>query len=97
MKTSKLPAEETVSVSELCKNPSRYFTDHPIAVMVHNKAIGYVIGAELFESMMALIDKNQAAKAVTGEFRPVGARLKDIAVSCVGIKMVPRAGIEPAR
>lgn len=79
MSTHKILAEETVSVSELRKNPSLYFTDHPIAVMSHNHAAGYVVGAELFETMMQLIEQTQATKAVVGQFRPAAARLKEIA------------------
>jgi antitoxin YafN len=79
MSTHKILAEETVSVSDLRKNPSLYFTDHPVAVMSHNHAAGYVVGAELFETMMKIIEQNQAAKAVVGQFRPASARLKQIA------------------
>lgn len=79
MSTHKILAEETVSVSELRKNPSLYFTDHPVAVMAHNHATGYVVGAELFETMMNIIEQNQAAKTVVGQFRPASARLKEIA------------------
>ena len=61
MSTNKILAEATVTVSELRKNPSRYFTDHPIAVMKHNRVIGYVVGAELFESMILLIEQDKQA------------------------------------
>jgi antitoxin YafN len=79
MTTHKILAEETVSVSELRKNPSLYFTDHPIAVMSHNHAAGYIVGAELFETMMAIIEQNQKTRAVVGQFRPASTRLKQIA------------------
>jgi antitoxin YafN len=78
MTIHKILAEETVPVSELRKNPGRYFTDRPIAVMSHNQATGYVVGAELFEKMLAIIEQNQAGKSVTGQFRPSANRLQQI-------------------
>lgn len=92
MATHRILAEETVSVTELRKNPSRYFTDHPVAVMAHNQATGYVLGAELFESLIAVIEQNQAAKAIVGEFRPAGARLREIAAE--GARLLDRASEE---
>lgn len=37
MKTHKILADETISVSELRKNPGQYFTDHAIAVLSSNR------------------------------------------------------------
>lgn len=79
MSTHKILAGETISVSELRENPGLYFTDHPIAMMSHNHAIGYVVGAELFETMMALVEQTQAAKTELGQFRSPATRLKAIA------------------
>ncbi len=81
MATNKILVEETVPVSELRKNPSRYFTDHPIAVMSHNQATGYIVGAELFEKMLDIIEQTQAGKSVTAKFRPTANRVQDIIAS----------------
>lgn len=78
MTTNKILAEETIPVSELRKNPSRYFTDRPIAVMSHNQATGYVVGAELFEKMLAIMEQSQAYKSVTAQFCPSANRLQQI-------------------
>lgn len=78
MSTHKILAEEMVSVSELRKNPSQYFTNAPVAVMSHNQTAGYVVGAELFERMMMIIEQSQQVKAISGQFRPSAARLKQI-------------------
>lgn len=81
MATHKILAEETVAVSEVRKNPGRYFTDKAVAVMSHNKATGYMVGAELFENMIMILEQNQAGKAIAGQFRPSAARLQEIAAA----------------
>lgn len=48
--THTILADETVSVSELKKSPSQYFTDHAIAVLSNNRPTGYVIGAAAYEA-----------------------------------------------
>ncbi|MCK4865558.1 MAG: type I toxin-antitoxin system antitoxin YafN [Gammaproteobacteria bacterium] len=78
MSTHKILAEEMVSVSELRKNPSQYFTNNPVAVMSHNQTAGYMVGAELFEKMMLIIEQSQRDKTIIGQFRPSAARLKQI-------------------
>jgi len=78
MTTNKIYAEETIPVSELRKNPSRYFTDRPVAVMSHNQATGYVVGAELFEKMLVIMEQNQAGRVITGQFRPSASRFQKI-------------------
>jgi len=78
MTTNKILVEETIPVSELRKNPSRYFSDKPVAVMSHNRATGYVVGAELFEKMLAIIEQSEAGKLVTAEFRPSSNRIQEI-------------------
>ena len=78
MATHKILAEETVPVSELRKNPSRYFTDQPVAVMSHNQATGYMVGAKLFEHMIEIIEQSEQGKMVRGQLRPSAARLKEI-------------------
>jgi antitoxin YafN len=79
MKTHKILADETISVSELRKNPGQYFTDHAIAVLSSNRPIGYVIGSETYEALVALLVQNQETEHFTGRFRPTAARMKTIA------------------
>ncbi len=78
MSTHKILAEEIVSVSELRKNPSQYFTNNPVAVMSHNQTAGYMVGAELFEKMIMIIEQSQRDKSIIGQFRPSAVRLKQI-------------------
>lgn len=78
MGTSKILAEDTVAVSELRKNPSDYFLDRPVAVMSHNKATGYTLGAELFEKLMHIVELSQQKQSVEGLFRPSIARMNEI-------------------
>ena len=68
-------AEKTVSVSELRKKPCDYFMDEPVAVLSNNKTAGYMVSAEVFEQMIALIE----SQSKTSRFRPSHARLAQIA------------------
>jgi antitoxin YafN len=79
MSTHKILADETISVSELRKNPGQYFTDHAIAVLSNNRPTGYVIGAEAYEALVALLIQNQETEHFTGRFRPTATRMKTIA------------------
>lgn len=79
MGTHKILADETISVSELRKNPGQYFTDHAIAVLSNNRLTGYVIGAEAYEALVALLMQNQVTEHFTGRFRPTAAHMKTIA------------------
>ena len=52
-------ADTVVSVSELKKNPSAVMTGakgFPVAVLNHNRVIGYMVPAELFEAMAERLD-----------------------------------------
>lgn len=73
-------ADKTVSASELRKSPCQFFTDKPVAVLSHSKTAGYMVGAELFEKMVALIE--EAYPEVSSAFRPASARLDAIAYQC---------------
>ena len=47
-------ADVTVSVSELKKNPTAVMADaqgKPVAVLNHNRVMGYMVPAELYEAM----------------------------------------------
>ena len=52
-------ADLAVSVSELKKNPSAVLSGGhglPVAVLNHNKVMGYMVPAEIFEAMMDRLD-----------------------------------------
>lgn len=54
-----------VSVSELKKNPSAVMTGakgSPVAVLNHNRVMGYMVPAELFESMLERLDDLELAQ-----------------------------------
>lgn len=75
--THAILAEQTVSITELRKNPAKFFIKEPVAVLSNNIPQGYMVNAELFEQMVkALEQKQQGFKA---SFRPTSARLEEIA------------------
>ncbi len=76
MATHRILAEEFVSVSEMRKHPADYFTDRPIAVMNKNQTAGYMVGKELFESMVDLIKQLQPQEEFTAKFQPFLTQLK---------------------
>jgi antitoxin YafN len=78
MATHAIMAEKSVSISALRNNPAQYFTDQPIAVLSHNKPTGYVIGADLFEQMMKVIENQTEARSFKARFRPSTARLQEL-------------------
>ncbi|TNE95044.1 MAG: type I toxin-antitoxin system antitoxin YafN [Gammaproteobacteria bacterium] len=77
MATQTLLTDETVSMTDFRKHPAEYFGDKPVAVLSNNKPTGYVIGAALFEQLMALLE--QAAPEVRAQFNPSASRLAAIA------------------
>lgn len=66
-------ADIAVSVSELKKNPSGVLAGAggmPVAVLNHNRVMGYMVPAELYESMMDRLEDIalvEIAKARAGE------------------------------
>lgn len=76
MSTQSILAEKTVSVTELRKHPTQYFLEEPVAVLSNNKIAGYMIGRELFEKMVRLLDAQSGS--VTSTFRPASARMEAI-------------------
>ena len=79
MSIQRILAEEAVSVSEMRKHPTDFFTDHPIAVLNKNQTAGYMVGKELFESMVDLIRQMQPQESFTGGFRPSSEQLRALA------------------
>ncbi|MEJ2405725.1 MAG: type I toxin-antitoxin system antitoxin YafN [Candidatus Thiodiazotropha sp.] len=78
MAIQRILAEEAVSVSEMRKHPTDFFTDHPIAVLNKNQTAGYMVGKELFETMVDLIRQLQPQETVTAKFQPTAAQLKAV-------------------
>ena len=66
-------ANVAVSVSELKKNPSAVMTGAagmPVAVLNHNRVMGYMVPAELYEAMMERLEDlelSELAKSRMGE------------------------------
>lgn len=66
-------ADIAVSVSELKKNPSGIMAGAagmPVAVLNHNRVMGYMVPAELYEQMMERLDDLELVamvKARSGE------------------------------
>jgi antitoxin YafN len=78
MSTQKILAEETVSITDFRKSPSSYFTDHVIGVLSNNKPEGYVIGAEAYEAIVAVLKQAQATTFFEGRFKPTAERMREI-------------------
>ena len=77
MVTHPIYAEQTVSITELRKNPSQFFKEEPVAVLSNKKTTGYLLSAELYEQMLQLLaGKPIATKA---KFQPNRSRLEEIA------------------
>ncbi len=81
MTIHKIFAEDTVSVTEMRKSPASFFTDRPVAVLSNNQAVGYLVGAELFESMMELIRQVQPQETFAARFQPNVKQLKEAAAA----------------
>jgi antitoxin StbD len=60
-------ADVVVSVSELKRNPSGVMAGAggmPVAVLNHNRVMGYMVPAELYEQMMARLDDLELVEIV---------------------------------
>lgn len=60
-------ADKAVSVSELKKNPSAVMNGAQggaVAVLNHNRVMGYMVPAEVFEAMMERLDDIELAELV---------------------------------
>ena len=76
-------AEKAVSVSELKKNPSAVIggaDGGPVAVLNHNRVMGYLVPAEVYEAMIERLEDlelAEIARARAGE-TPVPVSLDDL-------------------
>lgn len=79
----KVLADKAVSVSELKKNPSAVIggaNGGPVAVLNHNRVMGYMVPAEMFEAMIERLEDlelAEIARARAGE-QPVPVSLDDL-------------------
>lgn len=76
-------ADKAVSVSELKKNPSAVIggaNGGPVAVLNHNRVMGYLVPAEVYEAMIERLEDlelAETARARAGE-KPVPVSLDDL-------------------
>jgi antitoxin StbD len=69
-------ADITVSVSELKKNPTAVMAGaqgQPVAVLNHNRVMGYMVPAELYEAMMEQLEDIELAQLVKARAREARA------------------------
>jgi antitoxin StbD len=76
-------ADMAVSVSELKKNPSAVLSaahGGPVAVLNHNRVMGYMVPADVFEQMMERLDDFELAEIVRSRRneKPVPVNLDDL-------------------
>lgn len=76
-------ADKAVSVSELKKNPSAVLNGAqggPVAVLNHNRVMGYMVPAEVFEALMERLDDLELAEIVRARSheKPVPVSLDDL-------------------
>lgn len=72
-------AEKSINITELRKNPARYFIDEPVAVLSNNRPAGYMVSARLFEELIDLLEEKQGRSHSAARFRPTAERLRTIA------------------
>lgn len=71
-------AEKSVNITELRKNPAKYFIDQPVAVLSNNRPAGYLLSASAFEALMDILSGQKEGKALQAHFRPTSERLSEI-------------------
>lgn len=76
-------ADVAVSVSELKKNPSAVLAGAagmPVAVLNHNRVMGYMVPAELYEAMMDRLDDLELIEQIKAraDETPVPVSLDDL-------------------
>ena len=77
-------ADLAVSVSELKKNPTAVLgaSEGPVALLSHNRVVGYVVPAEAFEAIMGQLDDRvlirEAWVRLESGAKPVQVALEDL-------------------
>lgn len=76
-------ANTVVSVSELKKNPSAVLSSadgYPVAVLNHNRVVGYMVPADVFEAMTERLDDMDLVELVKSRRheKPVSVELDDL-------------------
>ncbi|KTC32780.1 MAG: type II toxin-antitoxin system prevent-host-death family antitoxin [Pseudomonas sp.] len=76
-------ADKAVSVSELKKNPSAVLNGAqggPVAVLNHNRVMGYMVPAEVFEALMERLDDLELAEIIRARSQetPIPVSLDDL-------------------
>jgi len=78
-------ADVAVSVSELKKNPSAVLSEangSPVAVLNHNRVMGYMVPADVYEAMIERLDELELAQVVKARLEanetPVRVSLDDL-------------------
>lgn len=76
-------ADMAVSVSELKKNPSAVLSGAhggAVAVLNHNRVMGYMVPADVYEAMMERLDDLDLAEIVRARSRetPISVSLDDL-------------------
>ncbi|MBC3366038.1 type II toxin-antitoxin system Phd/YefM family antitoxin [Pseudomonas sp. SWRI154] len=78
-------ADVAVSVSELKKNPSAVLNGangSPVAVLNHNRVMGYMVPASVYEAMIERLDELELAQVVKARLEandtPVRMSLDDL-------------------
>lgn len=71
----------TVSISHLKTNPSRVISqasDFPISVSSRNKTLGYLVGKDLFEKMILMLEDKVDQNAVEADNINLGKDFESI-------------------
>ena len=75
--THPIYAENTISITDLRRNPSRILEDAgnlPVAVLNHNKPAAYLLSAKAYEALLDQLDDAELVKIA--KQRQVGKRIK---------------------
>lgn len=72
-------AEKSINITELRKNPVKYFIDEPVAVLSNYRPADYMVSAKVFEELIDLPEEKPGRAHIAARFRPNAGRLNDIA------------------
>jgi antitoxin YafN len=75
----KILVEKSVSITELRKNPARYLSGEPVAVLSNNRPAGYMMSPEVFEAIIDALQQREKGKEIAASFQPSAAQLRSIA------------------